>query len=83
MHGRRRFHRARRQIHDAGDPRVPVTGCLCVTCDTARDDIHGEHVAVLLGEADRGICRCGRGLDELGRCIAWWQCPFSSQSVAR
>lgn len=41
------------------------------------DDLHGAKLANLLDIQARGVCRCGRGLDEHGACVAGDGCVYS------
>lgn len=61
---------------------VPVAGCGCRTCIEVRrenllDDAHGAKVANILDIEAHGACRCGRGLDADGECLAGRQCPYA------
>jgi hypothetical protein len=69
--------------HTVGDPAVPVPGCACPICENARDDEHYAIVGNILGLAERGICPCGRGLDEQGRCIGGPSCEHFAEQVRR
>lgn len=65
--------------HRIDDRLVPVHNCGCETCREVRvaaDAAHMDLVGDLLGAQDYGMCRCGRALDEDGRCLAQGQCEY-------
>jgi len=71
--------------HKPGHRMVPVTGCGCITCKTAREDNdpdaqHWARVGNLLGLA---TCPCGALLDVDGRCSEYINCAFSVEGARR
>jgi hypothetical protein len=69
--------------HALDDPSVPVAGCPCATCEGRRDDQHYTMVGNVLGLTEHGMCKCGRSLDEQGRCIAGPSCAHFAEQVRR